>query len=41
MMFVIAAMTVTATIWAIIEPKSPGDLTMDEIAEFVVLGFVP
>ena len=40
-MFVIAALTVTATIWAITEPESPEDLMMNEMAEFVVLGFVP
>jgi hypothetical protein len=40
-MFIIAALTVTATIWAITEPKSAQDLTMDEIVDFVVLGFVP
>ena len=40
-MFVIAALTVTAIIWAITEPECPEDLTTDEMAEFVVLGFVP
>jgi hypothetical protein len=40
-MFVIAALTVTATIWAVTEPEPPAGLTMDEMAEFVVLGFVP
>jgi hypothetical protein len=39
--FVIAALTVTATIWVVTEPKSPEDLTMDEMADLVVLGFVP
>ena len=41
MTFVIAALTVAATIWAVTEPKSPHDLTMDEIADLVVLGPVP
>ena len=40
-MFVFAALTVTAFIWAITEPQSPHDLTMDEISQLVVLGFVP
>jgi hypothetical protein len=38
-LFVIAALTVTATIWAITEPKSSDDL--NEMADLVVLGFVP
>jgi hypothetical protein len=40
-MFIIAALTVTATIWAITEPKSAQDLTMNEMGDLVVLGFVP
>jgi hypothetical protein len=40
-MFVIAALTVTATIWAITEPESAQDLTMNEMVDLVVLGFVP
>jgi hypothetical protein len=40
MIFVIAALTVAATIWAVKEPKSPHNLTMDELADFVVLGCV-
>jgi hypothetical protein len=40
-MFVFAALTVTAVIWAITAPQSPQDLTMDEISQLVVLGFVP
>jgi hypothetical protein len=34
-------LTVTAFIWAITEPQSPRDLTMDEISQLIVLGFVP
>ena len=41
MMFVFAVLTVTAVIWAITAPQSPQDLTMDEISQLVVLGFVP
>jgi hypothetical protein len=37
-MFVLAALTVTAFIWAITEPQG---LTADEISQLVVLGFVP
>ena len=40
-MFVFAALTVTAFIWAITEPQTPQDLTADEINQLVVLGFVP
>jgi hypothetical protein len=40
-MFVIAALTVTAAIWAITEPESPEDLTMDDMAEFRRVGFRP
>jgi hypothetical protein len=40
-MFVFAVLTVTAFIWAITEPQTPQDLTMDEISQLVVLGFVP
>jgi hypothetical protein len=40
-MFVFAALTVTAFIWAITEPQTPQDLTPDEISQLVVLGFVP
>jgi hypothetical protein len=40
-MFVFAVLTVTAVIWAITAPQSPQDLTMDEISQLVVLGFVP
>jgi hypothetical protein len=36
-MFVIADLAVTA-IWAIREPKSPEDLTMDEMVDLIVLG---
>jgi hypothetical protein len=41
MMFVLTALTVTAVIWAITGPRSPQDLTMDEISQLIVLGFVP
>jgi hypothetical protein len=41
MMFVLAALTVTAVIWAITAPQSPQHLTMDEISQLIVLGFVP
>jgi hypothetical protein len=41
MMFVFAALTVTAAIWAITAPPSPEDLTTDEISHLIVLGFVP
>ena len=41
MMFAFAALTVTAFIWAIREPQSPQDLTMHEISQLIVLGFVP
>ena len=40
-MFVLAALTVTAFIWAITEPQTPQGLTADEISQLVVLGFVP
>jgi hypothetical protein len=40
-MFVFAALTVTAVIWAITAPQSPQDLTMDEISQLIVSGFVP
>ncbi len=40
-MFVLAALTVTAFIWAITEPQTPQDLTADDISQLVVLGFVP
>jgi hypothetical protein len=40
-MFVLAALTVTAFIWAIAEPQTLQDLTADEISQLVVLGFVP
>jgi hypothetical protein len=40
-MFAIAALTVAATIWAITAPKSPHDLTMDEMIDLVVLGVAP
>jgi hypothetical protein len=40
-MFVFAALTVTAFIWAITEPQTPQDLTANEISQLVVLGFVP
>jgi hypothetical protein len=39
--FVFAALTVTAAIWAITAPQSSEDLTMDEISQLIVLGFVP
>jgi hypothetical protein len=32
-MFVIAALTVIATVWAVMEPKFPDDLSMDESHE--------
>ena len=41
MMFVFAALTVAAFIWAVTAPKSPQDLTVDEMSQFIVLGFVP
>jgi hypothetical protein len=34
-MFVFAALTVTAFIWAITEPQDPQDLTPDEISQLV------
>jgi hypothetical protein len=40
-MFVLAALAVTAFIWAVTEPRSPQDLTMDEISQLSVLAFVP
>jgi hypothetical protein len=40
-MFVFAALIVTGAIWAITAPQSPKDLTMDEISQLIVLGFVP
>jgi hypothetical protein len=40
-MFVFAALTVAAAIWAITAPPSPEVPTMDEISHLVVLGFVP
>jgi hypothetical protein len=41
MIFAFAALTVTAAIWAIAAPQSTEDLTMDEISQLIVLGFVP
>jgi hypothetical protein len=41
MMFAFAAVIVTAAIWAITAPQSTEDLTMDEISQLIVLGFVP
>jgi hypothetical protein len=40
-MFIFAALTVTALIWAVTGPRSPQDLTVDEISHLIVLGFVP
>jgi hypothetical protein len=40
-MFVLAALTVTAVIWAITAPQAPEDLTTDEIIQLVAVGFVP
>jgi hypothetical protein len=40
-MFVFAALTVTAAIWAITAPQSPEDLTMNEFSDLIVLGVVP
>ena len=40
-MIVFAALTVTAFIWAITEPQSSQGLTMDQISQLIVLGFVP
>jgi hypothetical protein len=40
-MFVFAALTVTAFIWAVTEPQSPQDVALDEISQVSVLGFVP
>jgi hypothetical protein len=41
-MFVFAALTVTGFIWAITEPQSPQDPTVeDEINQLIVLAFVP
>jgi hypothetical protein len=40
MMFVFAALAVTAAIWVITEPQSPQDPTMDEIGQLIALGFV-
>jgi hypothetical protein len=40
-MFVLAALTVTAIIWAITAPQYAQDLTKDEMIDPVVLGFVP
>ena len=39
--FVFAALTVAAAIWAITAPRSPEDPTVDEISHRIVLGFVP
>jgi hypothetical protein len=39
-MFISAALAVTALIWVITEPPSPQDLTIDEIADYLVLGVV-
>jgi hypothetical protein len=40
-MFVFAALTVAAAIWAITAPPSPEDPTMDEFSHLIVPGFVP
>jgi hypothetical protein len=40
-MFVFAALTVSAFIWAITEPQTPQDLTADEFSQLVPLGLVP
>jgi hypothetical protein len=40
-MFVLAALTVAAAIWALTAPPSPEDLTTDEIFDLVVMGLVP
>jgi hypothetical protein len=40
-MFIFTALTVTAVIWVLTAPQSPQDLTMDEISQLIVLGFVP
>jgi hypothetical protein len=40
-LFVFAALTVTAAIWVVMAPQSPQDLTMDDIGQLIVLGFVP
>jgi hypothetical protein len=39
--FVFAALTVTAAVWAVTTPASPEDLTVDEVSHLIVLGFVP
>ncbi len=41
MIFVFAALTVTAAFWAVTAPQSPNDPTTDEIIHLVALGFVP
>jgi hypothetical protein len=41
MMFVFAAVIVTAAISAITAPQPPQDLTMDETSHRIVLGFIP
>ena len=40
-MFIIAAALTAAAIWAITAPRSPHELTTEEMADFIVLGFVP
>jgi hypothetical protein len=39
--FVFAALTVAAFIWAVTAPQSPQDPTMDEMIDLFVLGYVP
>jgi hypothetical protein len=40
-LFILAALTVTAAIWAITTPQSPQDPTMDEFSQLIALGFIP
>jgi hypothetical protein len=41
MMIMIAALAIAATIWAVTAPKSPHDLTMNELVDLLVLGPAP
>jgi hypothetical protein len=38
-LFVLAGLTAATFIWALVAPRSPQELTTNEIAELVVLGF--
>jgi len=39
-LFIFAGLT-AAAIWALTAPRSPQDPTMEELSQFIVLGFVP